>query len=111
LKKPPSGKPFRISARDPVTTNPKNVWVEFENECVRVLRCKYAANVREPLHEHLRGERLTVALDDVELSVTTQGSADRTTKLAAGHTLWSTGPVIHAAQANRAVELIVIELK
>jgi hypothetical protein len=49
--------------------------VEFENETVRVLRCKYASNVREPLHEHVSGERLTVALDDVELSVTTQGSA------------------------------------
>jgi hypothetical protein len=51
------------------------------------------------------------ALDDVELSVTTQGSADRITKLAAGQPFWSTGPVVHAAQANRAVELIVIELK
>jgi hypothetical protein len=111
LKKPPSGKPFRISARDPVRTNPKNVSIEFENESVRVLRCKYEANVREPLHEHLSGERLTVALDDVELSVTTQGAADRVTKLAAGQPFWSTGPVIHAAQANRPVELIVIELK
>jgi hypothetical protein len=111
LKKPPSGKPFRISARDPVRTNPKNVRVEFENGSVRVLRCKYSANVREPLHEHLGGERLTVALDDVELSVTTQRAADRITKLAAGQPFWSTGPVIHAAQANRTVELIVIELK
>lgn len=111
LKKPPSGKPFRISARDPVRTNPKNVTVEFENESVRVLRCRYAANVREPLHEHLSAERLTVPLDDVELSVTTQGSADRVTRLAAGQPFLSTGPVVHAAQANRAVELIVIELK
>jgi len=111
VKKPPSGKPFRIGARDPTTTNAKNVRVEFENETVRVLRCKYAANVREPLHEHLGGERLTIALDDVEFSVTTQGSADRITKLAAGQPFWSTGPVVHAAQANRAVELIVIELK
>jgi len=111
LKKPPSGKPFRISARDPVTANPKNVRVEFENESVRVLRCKYAANVREPLHEHLSGERLTLALDDVELRVTTEGSPDRITKLAAGQPVWSTGAVVHAAQANRAVELIVIELK
>ena len=111
LKKPPSGKPFHLGARDPVRTNPKNVTVEFENASVRVLRCKYAANVREPLHEHLSGERLTFALDDVELSVTSQGSADRITKLAAGQPFWSTGPVVHAAQANRAVELIVIELK
>jgi hypothetical protein len=111
LKKPALGKPFRISARDPVKTNPKNVTVEFENERVRVLRCKYAAGVREPLHEHLSGERITVALDDVEMSVKTQGSADRTTKLATGQPFWSAGPVDHAAQANRAVELIVIELK
>jgi hypothetical protein len=111
LKKPPSGKPFRIGALDPIRTNPKNVTVEFENEAVRVLRCKYAANVREPLHEHLGGERITVALDDVELSVMTEGAPERTTKLAAGQPFWSAGPVVHAAQANRAVELIVIELK
>ena len=111
LKKPPSGRPFRISPRDPVTTNPKNVKVELENASVRVLRCRYAANIREPLHEHLSGERITVALDDVELSVTTQGAGDSITKLAAGQPFWSTGPVVHAAQANRAVELIVIELK
>jgi len=111
LKKRPSGKPFRIGALDPIRTNPKNVTVEFENEAVRVLRCKYAANVREPLHEHLGGERITVALDDVELSVMTEGAPERTTKLAAGQPFWSAGPVVHAAQANRAVELIVIELK
>jgi hypothetical protein len=111
LKKPPSGKPFRTAARDPLKVNPKNVTVEFENESVRVLRCKYPANIREPLHEHLTEGRLTVALDDVELKVTTQGAEDRVAKLAAGGSSWSTGPVVHAAQANRAVELIVIELK
>jgi len=111
LKKPPSGKPFRTSARDTLKVNPNNVKVEFENEYVRVLRCKYPANVREPLHEHLGEARLTVALEDVELKVTTQGAPDRTVTLTAGQSSWSTGPVVHAAQANRAVELIVIELK
>jgi len=111
LKKPPTGKPFRTGARDPAKVNSKNVKVEFENEYVRVLRCKYAAKVREPLHEHLNERRLTVALDDVELKVTTQGVEDRTTTLTAGQSSWSTGPVVHAAQPNRAVELIVIELK
>jgi hypothetical protein len=111
LKKAPSGKPFRTGARDPLKVNPKNVKVEFENEYVRVLRCKYLANVREPLHEHLSENRLTVALDDVEMKVTTQGGEDRTATLAAGQAAWSTGRVIHAAQANHAVELVVIELK
>ncbi|MGH9722768.1 MAG: hypothetical protein ACRD8O_21375 [Bryobacteraceae bacterium] len=111
LKKPPSGKPPRTSARDPLKVNSKNVKVEFENEYVRVLRCKYSANVREPVHEHLSGGRLTVALDDVELKVTTEGLEDQTRTLKAGQSAWSTGPVVHAAQANRAVELIVIELK
>ena len=41
---------------------------------MRVLRCKYVANVREPLHEHVSEGRLTVALDDVVLKVTTQGA-------------------------------------
>jgi hypothetical protein len=111
LKKPPSGRPFRTSARDPVTVNAKNVKVEFENDQVRVLRCKYAANVREPLHEHLGEGRLTIALEDVEMKVTTQGAEDRTVALKAGIPSWSAGPVVHAALPNRAVELIVIELK
>jgi hypothetical protein len=111
LKKAPSGKPFRTSARDPLQVNSKNVALEFENEYVRVLRCTYPAKVAEPLHEHLGENRLTVALDDVELKVTTQGGEDRTVTLGAGQAAWSTGPVIHSAQANRAVELIVIELK
>jgi len=111
LKKPASGKPFRTSPRDPVKVNGKNVKVEFENEFVRVLRCKYSANVREPLHEHLGEGRLTIALEDVELKVTTQGADDRTVALTAGQSSWSAGPVVHAAQPNRAVELIVIELK
>ena len=111
LRKPPSGKPFGTSVRDPLKVNPKNVKVEFENEYVRVLRCKYAANVREPMHQHLNEGRLTVALDDVELKVTTQGGEDRTARLTAGQAAWSTGPAIHGAEANRAVELIVIELK
>ena len=111
LKKPPSGKPLLTTARDPLKVNPKNVKVELENEYVRVLRCKYPANVREPLHEHVNDGRLTVALDDVELKVTTQGAEDRTVTLAAGQSSWSMGPVVHAAQTNRAVELIVVELK
>src|SRR5438270_7246999 len=109
LKKPPSGKPFAAGSRDPVKVNSKNVKVEFENDYVRVLRCKYAANVREPLHEHLNEARVTVPLDDVELKVTTAGAQDRTVTLAAGQPSWSAGPVVHAAQANRTVELIVIE--
>jgi hypothetical protein len=111
LKKPPTGKAFRTTARDPVRVNPKNVKVEFENEYVRVLRCKYSANIREPLHEHLNEGRLTVALDDVEMKVTTQGEQDRIVPLTAGQSVWSAGSVVHAAQANRTAELIVIELK
>jgi hypothetical protein len=111
LKKTPSGKPPVATGRDPLKVNRKNVKVEFENEYVRVLRCKYLANVREPLHEHTNDGRLTVALDDVVLKVTTQGAEDRTVTLGAGEASWSVGPVVHAAQANRAVDLIVLELK
>src|SRR4051812_2665996 len=111
LKKAPSGKPFRAAGGDPLKVNSKNVKVEFENDYVRVLRCKYQPNIREPLHEHRSEGRVTIALEDVELKVTTEGAADRTVTLAAGEPSWSARPVIHAAQANRAVELIVIELK
>jgi hypothetical protein len=67
--------------------------------------------VREPLHEHVSEGCLTVAPDDVVLKVTTQGAEDRAVTLAAGESSWSMGPVVHAAQADRAVDLIVLELK
>ena len=111
LKKPQSRKPFRAGTRDPLKVNPTNVKLEFENEYVRVLRCRYSANVREPLHEHLSENRLSIALDDVEMKIATEGGAQRTVTLAAGQPFWSSGNVVHAAQANRAVEVIVIDLK
>jgi hypothetical protein len=111
LKKPPSGKPFALSARDPLRVNAKHCTQEFDNEQVRVLRCKYPANFREPLHEHLNLGRVTVTLNDVELNVKTEGAADRTVALKTGDAAWNGGPVVHSAQANRATELIIVDVK
>src|SRR5437867_1941679 len=85
--------------------------IKLENEFIRVLFLTDQPRTKTPLHEHLNDGRLTVALDDVELKVTTQGAEDRTATLTAGQSSWSTGPVVHAAQSNRTVELIVAELK
>src|SRR5437764_14892607 len=89
LKKSPSPKPFVATARDPLKVNSKNVKVEFENEYVRVLRCKYAANVREPLHDHLSQGRVTVPRENVEMQATPDGAEDRTVTLTAGQPSWS----------------------
>ena len=111
LKKPPSGKPFQVSARDPLKVNAKHCVPAFDNDQVRVMRCKYPANDREPMHEHLNLGRVTITLNDVELNVKTEGAADRTVALKAGDSAWNAGPVVHSAQASRDAELIIVDLK
>jgi len=39
-------------ASDPVQVDAKHYTVEFENEKVRVLRIKYAAHEKSPMHSH-----------------------------------------------------------
>ena len=39
-------------ASDPVATDPKHYKVEFENDKVRVLRIKYGAHEKSPMHRH-----------------------------------------------------------
>ena len=74
LNKPPLGKPLVTTGARSAEGESEERQGGFENGYVRVLRCKYVANVREPLHEHVSEGRLTVALDDVVLKVTTQGA-------------------------------------
>ena len=44
-------------------------------------RCKYPANVCEPLHEHFNEGCPTIALNDVEIKVETQEAQDRSVDL------------------------------
>lgn len=111
LKHPPSGKPFQLAARDPLKVNAKHCSQEFENPQVRVLRCKYPTNDKEPMHEHLSLGRVTVQLNDTDLKVTTQGAVDQSVSRKAGDVSWSAGPVVHSAQTSRAAEMIIVELK
>jgi quercetin dioxygenase-like cupin family protein len=41
--------------RDPVTLDPKHYKVEVENEQIRVVRIKYRAHEKSPMHQHPRG--------------------------------------------------------
>jgi quercetin dioxygenase-like cupin family protein len=41
--------------RDPVTLDPKHYKVEVENEQMRVVRIKYRAHEKSPMHQHPRG--------------------------------------------------------
>ena len=111
LKKPPSGKPFTLSARDAMKVNAKLCKIEIDNPSVRVFRCKYPAGVQEPMHEHLNPGRVTVALNDADLTVKTEGAADRQASVKTGDAIWSAGPVVHGAKADRDTVLIVVDLK
>lgn len=46
------GPPQGSSAPDPVKVDPKHYTVEFENEKVRVLRIKFGAREKSPMHSH-----------------------------------------------------------
>jgi hypothetical protein len=45
------------------------------------------------------------------LKVTTQGAEDRTPTVGGRPSSWSMGPAVYAAQTDRTVDLIVLELK
>lgn len=54
--------------RDPVKLDPKHYKVELENEQMRVVRIKYRAHEKSPMHQHPRG--VVVFLTDAHFKFT-----------------------------------------
>ena len=51
-------------AQDPTKAAPDSYKLQLENEHVKVLRVRYAANAKVPVHDHSRGPAAYVYLTD-----------------------------------------------
>jgi beta-alanine degradation protein BauB len=99
-----------MSAQDPVSTNPKNVSVVFENEKVRVLRVHYGPHDKLAMHNHpaVAGVRLTAS----DVRVSTPSGEPTTVHHEAREIFWA-APSQHAVEnlADQPIENIEVELK
>lgn len=101
---------FPMSAQDPVSTNPKNVSVVFENERVRVLRVHYGPHDKLAMHNHpaVAGVRLTAS----DVRVTAPSGEPATVHHEAREIFWA-GPSQHAVEnlTDQPIENIEVEFK
>jgi hypothetical protein len=98
-------------ALDPVHVDPKHYSVEFENGLVRVIRARFEAGYKTPMHEHAL-PRVVVFLTDFHLKVTTPDGRVTESKGAAGDVLMP-GPSRHE-EVNLSgghFEVLAVELK
>ena len=111
LKPAPGAKPVPAGPLDPVVVDPKHYTVLFDNQQVRVLRAHYAAHETGATHEHTR-DRVTVALTDSEMKVTTPDGQSQVRRFKPGDTGWG-GTAKHQEYnaGDGPFEIIAVELK
>jgi quercetin dioxygenase-like cupin family protein len=99
------------AALDWVKADPKHCQVEIENDQVRVIRARYAAQEKGVLHEHT-GNLLVTYLTECKLKVTPAEGEPRTAIKAAGDVVWG-GPSKHVEENlnDKPLEVVVVEFK
>src|SRR5215813_11105456 len=99
-----------MSAQDPVSTNPKNVTVVFENARVRVLRIHCGPRDKQTMHDHpaVAGVRLTAS----DVRVTTSSGEPTNLHHEAREVFWA-APAQHAVEnlTDQPIENIEVEFK
>lgn len=111
LKKPGGG-PVSLPAQDPVKADPKHYKVLIENEQVRVVRAKYGAGEKGPVHEHVL-PRLTVNLTDQSAKLFLPDGSTRDIHNPAGQIAWTDTPAKHSEinLKDQPFEVIMVEVK
>jgi beta-alanine degradation protein BauB len=111
LKPAPGAKPVPAGPLDPVAVDPRHYTVLFDNQEVRVLRAHYAAHETGATHEHTR-DRVTVALTDTDMKITTPDGNSQVRRFQRGDTGWG-GPAKHQEynSSDGPFEIIAVELK
>lgn len=102
------GLPEHETFLDPVTEAPEYYTLEFENPYVRVVRERVPAGTKAPMHSH--DERVSVFLNDAEVTLLPLGGDPVLTKPAAGAIRWDEAST-HGAIVAADVENLSIELK
>jgi quercetin dioxygenase-like cupin family protein len=106
-----SPKPFTPPALDPPKVYPKGYTVELDNEQVRVVRVKFDAKAKVPLHEHALN-RVTVAVKPQKMLITPEGGTPAETTFTSGEVRWGT-PARHMEEnlGDGPFEILMIEIK
>lgn len=96
--------------QDPVSVDPADVKVTFENEQIRVLHASYAPHQKLAMHSH--PSRVVVYITDMHALITSANGATEELRVKAGDSRWSE-PVAHSVENLEDVpfEIVEIELK
>jgi quercetin dioxygenase-like cupin family protein len=96
--------------QDPVSVDPADVKVTFENEQIRVLHARYAPHQKLAMHSH--PARVVVYITDIHALITSANGAKEELRMKAGDMRWSE-PVAHSVENLEDVpfEIAEIELK
>jgi beta-alanine degradation protein BauB len=96
--------------QDPVSVDPDNVKVVFENDQIRVLHARYAPHEKLAMHSH--PSRVVVYITDMHALVTSSTGATQELHYKAGDSRWSE-PLTHSVEnlEDTPFEIVEIELK
>jgi len=96
--------------QDPVSVDPSDVKVTFENEQIRVLHARYPPHQKIATHSH--PSRVVVYITDMHAVVTSASGATEELRYKAGDSRWSE-PVTHSVEnlEDTPFEIVEIELK
>jgi beta-alanine degradation protein BauB len=96
--------------QDPVSVDPSDVKVAFENEQIRVLHAQYAPHQKIATHSH--PSRVIVYITDMHALVTSASGETQELRYKAGDSRWSE-PVTHSVEnlEDTPFEIVEIELK
>jgi len=97
--------------RDPVTLDPKHYNVEVENEQMRVVRIKYRAHEKSPMHQHPRGA--VVFLTDAHFKFTYPDGKTEELRKKAGECMAYTEPWEHKPENlnGKDFEAVYVEIR
>lgn len=99
-----------VIAQDPVSVDPADVKVAFENEQIRVLHARYAPHQKIATHSH--PSRVVVYITDMHALVTSASGETQELRYKAGDSRWSE-PVTHSVEnlEDTPFEIVEVELK
>jgi beta-alanine degradation protein BauB len=97
-------------AQDPVSIDPGDVKIVFENDQIRVLHARYAQHQKLAMHSH--PSRVIVYVTNMHALVTSSTGATQELRYQAGDARWSE-PVTHSVEnlEDTPFEIVEIELK
>jgi quercetin dioxygenase-like cupin family protein len=97
-------------AQDPVSVDPADVKVAFENEQIRVLHARYAPHQKIAMHSH--PSRVVVCITEMHVLTTLANGQTQELRCRPGDSRWSE-PVAHSVEnlEDAPFEVVEVELK